>query len=78
MTAAKKGADAPETDQDDQTSEAVEDKGYIGLKVDPNPNEAYGLTTGPDSPSHVGGPHERAKQYATVDDPGLKHEVKEA
>ena len=31
--------------------EKAEDLGYIGTKVDPNPNEAYTLTTGPDSPT---------------------------
>lgn len=30
-----------------------QDKGYFGEKVDPFPNEAYSLESGPDSPTTV-------------------------
>lgn len=29
------------------------EQGFVGTKVDPTPNEAYTLTTGPDSPRSV-------------------------
>lgn len=34
--------------------ENAEDLGFIGVKVDPNPNEAYTLATGPSSPTATG------------------------
>lgn len=41
------GADDPER----QEAALGTDKGYTGEKVDPLPNEAYSLESGPDSPS---------------------------
>lgn len=40
----------------------AEDKGYFGTKVDPLPNEAYSLETGPDSPRAVEAPNARLAQ----------------
>lgn len=34
-----------------KTVDEAEDKGYFGVKVDPLPNEAYSLESGPDSPT---------------------------
>lgn len=34
-----------------QRLEAEHEQGYAGVKVDPRPNEAYSLETGPESPS---------------------------
>lgn len=42
-----------------QVDEA-EDQGFFGIKVDPLPNEAYTLTTGPDSPTNS--PNDRVEQ----------------
>lgn len=44
---------AAKVDIQEQADE-VTDKGYFGTKVDPEPNEAYTLTTGPDSPKSSG------------------------
>jgi hypothetical protein len=37
-----------------------QDQGFRGVAVDPNPNEAYSLQTGPDSPTNTG---ERLEQH---------------
>ena len=36
-----------------ELADEAEAKGYIGTVPDPNPNEAYTLLTGPDSPTAV-------------------------
>lgn len=48
-TAKKKGADAGQAEAQKLTDEA-EEKGYIGNKVDPLPNSAHSLESGPDAP----------------------------
>lgn len=81
MTTAKK-ADAPKNaeaaeEEVQSRSDKEQEQGFVGIKVDPHPNEAYSLTTGPDSPSAVPDNQTRAGQTVLVDDPGTKHEVKE-
>jgi hypothetical protein len=38
-------------------------QGFRGTKVDPEPNEAYALTSGPDSPGGFGDDRTRATQH---------------
>jgi hypothetical protein len=49
MADTKKGADAGQAEAQKKTDKA-EDKGYLGTKVDPLPNSAYSLQSGPDAP----------------------------
>lgn len=49
-TQTKKSADAGQAEAQKLTDQA-EEKGYIGNKVDPLPNSAHSLESGPDSPS---------------------------
>lgn len=58
-----------------RAADEAAERGFVGMQTDPNPNDAYALTTGPDSPSHVGGPHERAPQPVLMNDPGGDAEV---
>jgi hypothetical protein len=37
-----------------------QEQGFRGVAVDPNPNEAYSIQTGPDSPASTG---ERLEQH---------------
>lgn len=60
MAAAKKDAgDGAQKDSgggdaiDNPALEQATELGYLGVKVDPNPNEAHSLESGPDSPSAV-------------------------
>lgn len=83
MTAAKKNDEAEATV--DTASKEVQarfdreqEQGYVGIKVDPTPDEAYALTSGPDSPPHVPNNTTRAGQTVLIDEPGTKHEVKDA
>lgn len=41
------------TAQVQATVDKIEDKGFIGEKVDPLPNEAHSLESGPDAPPAV-------------------------
>jgi hypothetical protein len=43
--------------------DAEHDQGYVGVKVDPRPNSAYSLESGPDSPSAVEADGVRAVQH---------------
>lgn len=78
MTSTPKKADADKATAEVQSRfDREQEQGYVGIKVDPAPNEAYNLTTGPASPSPVPNNMTRAGQSVLVDDPGAKHEVKE-
>lgn len=46
-----KGAAAAAKGDVQEKADKETDQGFVGTKVDPVPNEAYTLTTGPDSPS---------------------------
>lgn len=59
-TTKKTDADAAKGDVQEQVDED-EDKGYHGTKVDPRPNSAYSLESGPDSPSAFDDPKEGTK-----------------
>lgn len=62
-----KGADEGQAQVDKAVAKEVE-QGYHGVRVDPIPNEAYTLTTGPDSPPHVEDDATRVGQvHATKD-----------
>lgn len=50
MAPTRKTDDASADEVQAKTDDAQE-KGYVGTVPDPNPNEAYSLKTGPDSPS---------------------------
>lgn len=52
------GAGQVQDAADEQT-----DQGYIGQKVDPLPNSAHSLESGPDSPQLVGDDRTRAEQH---------------
>lgn len=51
-TPAKKGGDAGQAEVQARMDEVTE-KGFLGEKVDPIPDEEYSLLTGPDSPQHI-------------------------
>lgn len=53
------GAEQVQQRVDEETA-----RGYIGTKVDPLPDEAYTLATGPDSPTSVPDDHTRVEQHA--------------
>jgi hypothetical protein len=45
------------------TQNRYDEQGYIGTKVDPLPNEAHSLESGPDAPTAVEGPNLRLVQH---------------
>ena len=59
----KKSSD-PAGDVAEQVAKA-NDQGFIGQKVDPRPNEAYTLETGPDSPPAVEDDASRSVQHTS-------------
>jgi hypothetical protein len=50
MTTAKKPADAGQ-EHVQSAFEAAQEQGYFGVKVDPTPNSAHSLESGPSAPS---------------------------
>lgn len=58
---ARNTADAAKGDVQKQVDEEQE-QGFLGTKVDPRPNSAYSLESGPDSPSAVEDDNTRVAQ----------------
>jgi hypothetical protein len=63
MTPRKKPADDGGQAEAQSLTDQANEQGFIGTKVDPLPNEAHSLESGPDAPTAVTGPNLRLVQH---------------